>query len=460
MNLSHYDSSSAPTCEHFMASDKFIRFVMGPFGSGKSTAMVHEIVRRACMQAPEDGVRKSRWAIVRNTYPQLRDSTIRTFLDWYPDGIWGQYKVAEHEYHMKFRLDDDTEVNAEILFRALDGPGQIGNLLSVEYTGAWLNEAREISFEVYEAIQGRLGRYPSAKGGTGPTWDGLLMDSNPPDVDHWLYNVFEVIKPSNAEAFYQPSGLSDEAENIENLKPGYYPNMRIGKSPDWVKVYIEGQYGFVREGKPVYGEYNDEIHCKPVEYNPKLELIRGWDFGRHPACLYVQIDNRGRLCVLDELVAEGMGIESFAKLALDHTKQKFPDARIDRDIGDPSGSFGNEVTETTPFSVLWDLGVRIEEGVQDLDIRISSVKARLTALIDGKPAFIIDPTCNVTRKGFIGGYCYRRMNVGGGEKYSDKPDKQGKYSHSQDCLQYICTRMFDTGGTSKPHVPRVLGMMR
>jgi hypothetical protein len=236
--------------------------------------------------------------------------------------------------------------------------------------------------------------------------------------------------------------------------------MAIGKSPDWVRVYIEGQYGFVREGKPVYEEYNDSLHCKKVDYNPKLDVVRGWDFGRHPACVWVQIDNRGRLCVIDELVGEGMGIETFAKLALDKTARDMPGARIDRDIGDPSGGFGNEVTETTPFTVLWDMGVQVEEGVQDLDIRISSVKARLTSLVGGEPEFVIDPRCTVTRKGFIGGYCYRRMNVGGGAKYADKPDKQNKYSHSHDCLQYICTRMYETGGIVSHHTPKVVGLMR
>jgi len=458
--ISHYDSSSCPTGERFAKNNRFIRFLMGPFGSAKSTTCVHELVRRACLQgADREGIRKSRWAVVRNTYPQLRDSTIRTFLDWYPEGVWGTYKVEPKEFHMKFRLEDGTEVHAEILFRALDSPRDIANLLGVEYTGAWIDEAREVGYELFAALQGRVGRYPSVKDGVGATWDGIMMCSNPPDMDHWLYNLFEVQKPDNAEAFYQPSGLSPKAENLANLKKGYYENMAVGKDPDWVKVYIEGAYGFVREGKPVYLEYKDAIHCSAtVRYDANYALVRGWDFGRTPACVWLQVTNRGKVKVIDEMTSDGMGIEVFAKEVLDYTKRTYPNCTIDQDVGDPSGGFGNEVTETTAFSVLWDLGINIEEGVQDPDIRISAVKTRLSTLIDGEPAFMLSDKCNVLRKGFIGGYCYKRMQMSG-ERYADKPDKQSKYSHPHDALQYPMTRLFEAG-SSTGRAPKVVGGFR
>lgn len=456
--LKAYDSSGAPTGERFTKSDKFLRYLQGPFGSAKSTTCVHELVRRACRQAPDkSGVRKSRWAIVRNTYPQLRDSTIRTFMDWYPPEAWGTYKVAEHDYTMHFKLGDGTEVKAEILFRALDTPAQIGNLLGVEYTGAWIDEAREISYEIFKALQGRVNRYPSMKDGVGPTWSGIFACSNPPDTDHWLYTVFEENRQENAEAFYQPSGLSDKAENMKNLSPTYYTNMAIGKDPDWIQVYIDGRYGFVREGMPVYKEYKDNVHCRETKYSPQMPIIRGWDFGRTPTCVFVQITHRGQVRVIDEMTSEGMGIEVFAKEVLDYTKRTYNYGTIERDIGDPSGNFGNDVTETTPFSALWDLGVNIEAGVQDLDMRLSSVKTRLSTMIDGLPGLVIDPRCKVLRKGFIGGYCYKRIQVGG-ERYMDKPDKAGKYSHPHDALQYICTLMFDSAPPDR-EPPKVLGKM-
>ena len=55
-----------------MKDDSFFRGVRGPVGSGKSVSCCIEIFRRAAKQEPSpDGKRKSRWAVIRNTNPQL-----------------------------------------------------------------------------------------------------------------------------------------------------------------------------------------------------------------------------------------------------------------------------------------------------------------------------------------------------------------------------------------------------
>src|SRR5579871_1357194 len=52
----------------FHESKHFVKVVMGPYGSGKSTMCIQEIVRQACnMPAWSNGRRKSKWLIVRNT---------------------------------------------------------------------------------------------------------------------------------------------------------------------------------------------------------------------------------------------------------------------------------------------------------------------------------------------------------------------------------------------------------
>ena len=73
---------SGQTIKRFFKSDAFVRGVMGPLGSGKSTACVLEILRRAKMQVPgPDGIRRSRWAIIRNSYPELKSTTLKTWAD-------------------------------------------------------------------------------------------------------------------------------------------------------------------------------------------------------------------------------------------------------------------------------------------------------------------------------------------------------------------------------------------
>src|SRR5690348_7765628 len=136
-----YDYTGSPTLKEFALSPAFLRCVTGPFGSGKSSACVMEIIRRAKEQAPGlDGIRRTRWAVIRNTYTELRDTTIKTFHDWLPPSMFGTWQVANHDY----QITAIPGVYIEILFRALDNEADVKKLLSMELTGAWLNESREI----------------------------------------------------------------------------------------------------------------------------------------------------------------------------------------------------------------------------------------------------------------------------------------------------------------------------
>jgi len=428
-----YDLTNVPTVRDFMKSDAFIRGLMGPFGSGKSTGCVMEIIRRAHEQAPgPDGIRRTRWAVIRNSFPQLRDTTIKTFHEWVPPSKFGQWKVNDHT----FVIDGFKGVEIEVMFRALDRPDQVSNLLSLEVTGAWINEAREIPKVIFEALQGRVGRYPRMADG-GATWAGVFMDTNPPDEDSWWYKLFEEDRPLNAEVFKQPSAMGPHGENLNNLRKGYYENLAAGKDPEFIKVYIDGQYGFSMDGRPIYPEYRDATHCKKVEVIPGLPIHRGWDFGLTPACVFSQFSPRGQWRVFKEMVADDMGVDRFSDLVIAESSKFEGHPFID--IGDPAGLQRSQSDEKTCFSILHAKGIMISGGDQDLTARIESVKRPLNTMVDGDPGFMIDPSCRVLRKGFNGGYQYRRLKVSG-ERFTDTPDKN-EYSHPHDALQYTGTRL-------------------
>jgi hypothetical protein len=86
-----YSYDSVPTIKRFSQSRAFIRGLMGPFGSGKSSGCVIELVRLAKRQLLVDGKRRARFACIRNTYGRLADTTIKTFLHWLPDGVFSTY---------------------------------------------------------------------------------------------------------------------------------------------------------------------------------------------------------------------------------------------------------------------------------------------------------------------------------------------------------------------------------
>lgn len=430
-----YSYKGVPTIDAFARSNKFFRGLMGPFGSGKSSGCVIEFPRRTDMQkAQGDGVKRARYAAIRNTYRQLEDTTIRTFEQWMPFSDFGRYYSSDHT----FVCDKVPGMEFEVLFRALDNDRHVKNLLSLELTGAWINEAREIPKTIVDALEGRVGRYPGVKDG-GCDWFGIWADTNPPDDDSWWYKHFEETAPENAELFKQPSGLSDAAENMQNLPPNYYKNLMLGKSDEFVKVYIKGEYGYVADGKPVYPEYNDRVHCQHVEAVKGLPIYRGWDFGLTPACMLSQLLPSGRWIILDELMADDMGIERFGNNVITWCGQKWDGFEFE-DIGDPAGESKSQTDEKTCFQILNAMGIKIRGGDQDPNIRIESVKKPLNMMVSGLPAFTLHPRCKTLRKGFMGRYRYRRMQTAQ-ERYDNKPEKN-EYSHVHDAAQYVATKLF------------------
>ncbi len=78
--------------KQFMKDESFFRGLRGPVGSGKSVSCCIEVMRRALEQKKgPDGKRKSRWAVIRNTNPQLKTTTIKTWLDWFEEEHWGNF---------------------------------------------------------------------------------------------------------------------------------------------------------------------------------------------------------------------------------------------------------------------------------------------------------------------------------------------------------------------------------
>ena len=433
---------ASPTMAKFHKSDAFVRSLFGPIGSGKSVACVAEMMRISCfVQQPTPGtnVRESRWVVVRNTYRELMDTTIQTFFDWVPEHT-GVFLKQDLKFTFKQALPDGTIVKAEFLFRALDKPDDIKKLLSLEVTGGWLNEAREIPKAIMDMLIGRLGRYPRKVDGMGgATRYCLLMDTNPPDSDHWYYKLFEEQKPEGYEIFYQPSGLSPEAENIKNLPDGYYQKMQAGKDQEWINVYVHGQYGFVQDGKPVWPEYKDDFHHtdKEITVPKSLTIHVGIDFGLTPAAIFGVRTPTDQIIAFDELVAEDMDARTFGRLLKQKINSEYSGYNF-RFTGDPAGDFRAQSDSSTPFMMLAAEKIPAAPAwTNDPVIRIGAAAAPMKRLDSaGNPGFLVGPKCKVLRKALSGGYKYRRIKVAGDERYHDVPDKN-RYSHPADGFQYL-----------------------
>jgi len=477
------------TLKAFMKDDHFFRGLRGPVGSGKSACCAIEMFRRALAQEPnEQGIRRTRWAVVRNTNPQLRTTTIKTWLDWFPENIWGKmlWHPPPYTHHIK-----KGDLDMEVIFLALDRPEDVKKLLSLELTGVWINEAREVPKQIVDACTMRVGRFPSMKDG-GPTWYGVIADTNAPDEDHWWpimageapipdhigrEESLMLIKPDTWAFFTQPGGmvanvdyegvvtdyqLNPKAENLKNLTPNYYPSIITGKTKSWIDVYVLNRLGSLTDGKAIYQMFDEVAHVskEPILSTPGVPIIIGLDFGLTPAAAFCQ-NVRGRWFVLHELVAQDMGIVRFAEILRIEMAQRFPGAQFVI-YGDPAGDYRAQTDERTPFQILRQAGLKAYIApTNDPSLRIEAVSNPLNRMVDGQPGFMIDQRCVNLIKGFRGGYQYRRLQVSGGNRYEDKPDKN-KYSHIHDALQYaLCgggeSRTLTVGrGDTKPVVARAM----
>jgi hypothetical protein len=424
---------SGPTVRSWMESEAFVKFLMGPFGSGKTAGGVVEILRRSQLQAPgPDGKRRTRWAIIRNTFSDLKSTTIKSWEQWCPSGF-GKFTVGTSPIVHHIKTED---LDMEVLFVPLDREDDVRKLLSLELTGALVDECREIPKAIFDALTGRVGRYPSRLQG-GCTWSGIMGITNPPDTEHWLYKIAQDL-PEGWAFFKQPSGRSPEAENIQNLPQGYYTRMMAGKDPEWIKVYIDGEFGFLIEGKPVYPGFRDSVHVAPqrIAPLPSIGLTLHADWGLTPAAVILQQWPDGRILGVDEFVCDDSGIVRFANSLSAYMRTTYPDHDVVAATGDPAGTTRGP-DEDTIFEIMnrhtpwrWK-----PAPTNDITLRIEAVSILLNRMVDGKPGFILNPGCGRLRKGFNGGYHFDRGKTGNGTQFHEVPAKN-MFSHPHDALQY------------------------
>ena len=426
-----------PTIGKFMLDESFVRLIMGPVGSGKSAGCFMELLRRARLQEPDNkGVRRTRMAIIRNTLQQLKQTCLADIEMWLNPIC--KYKVSDSTIQVRFPLGDGTRVESDWMLIPLDTKADQQRLLSLNLTGAWVSEFREIDPSLISALSGRLGRFPS-QAVAKPTWYGIVAETNPPDEDSEWYTLLEVERPPNWAFYKQPGGLSEDAENIENLPEGYYENLMANNNSDWSDIHVHAQYGKSLGGQAVFrASFKPDFHIKPADellVNENSPLMIGQDFGRTPACLIGQVDSRGRLVIYDELTTEDMGIEQFAKRVMRPLLyEKYSGFRMFM-VGDPKGRDKDQVGEESPFDVLRRLGFQIEPApTNNIDPRLRAVEQLLLQQVDGGPALIISDNCPTLCQAMKYWYRYRRKTTG---VLEDKPEKTHPWSDVADCLQYM-----------------------
>lgn len=425
-----------PTQRKFIFDGSRLKAYKGPAGCAKTSTICAAGLMRALFQPGSKGL------VARYDYNDLMDTTklrMEEMINRLPPGVLLQRDKSPPEkwWIQPVLGSGDPDEVSEITFMGLKDPKG-----SYEFDWAIIDEADECEDKHVRLVNSRL---RNRVGGKDLPYS-VMLAFNPPDVTHWLYTACTGLDHRNrkvAEPWLQLFEPEPE-ENLRNLPAGYYEELTRSLLPDQAARLVRGEWGGTFPGSPVYKEFNPVMHCKSglaQKFDPHSVLYRFWDFGyNHPAVVFAQLDDRGRLLILRELVAEKIEIQPLAERVKNFTVEMFPGARDVRDYGDPAArqkkDTGSTLTELgkVGITLMYRIVPSIEEGVRH-------VRTVLTRLVDGEPQFQIDPhEAPVLTAALRGGYHLD-------DKTGTKPVKDGYYEHIADALRYGVSNVMQGAAT-------------
>jgi hypothetical protein len=471
--------------------DSIVRIVRGPRGSGKSIALVAEMMGLAFEMAPQaDGVRRSRFMVVRSTYREHATATIPTHKDMMSGMVkYGSIcKGSEpSETNVRIPMPDGTVVEMHAIYLAVD---QLDwqKIRGTEFTYAFVEELGTSwpDVEVVSRLLESAGRFPSRRGFSQSYIDecenvgkplfrrGVAAVTNGPFSTHPLKTI-ELNPPAGWRVFVQPPPFIEIPEKeyvgdtetvirrdgnvyIENSECqyakihssgfGYWAAQIPGTSLAALQSSILGMYSEALSGKPVYPSFRKESVMQRVPTladTRRLHIIAGMDTsGFNPGCVFTAMVE-GSLNVLGEIGANDVGFEEFVEdYLVPYVNAKFRDNQITF-ILDPSNP-RNAVTKTTAMQVLHKEGFKARLApTNNLADRHNAVNNYLVK-VNG---FKISADALMTLEGLAGGHKYKAVKGAVG-LYSDKPDKTGPYSHYIDALEYAALEHRGRVASSQP----------
>jgi len=454
-------------------SDSKYMFIRGSVGSGKSSGCIMHCFLNAMEQAPDlNGVRRSRYGILRATYPNLKSTTVESWKEWFGPTVKIVYDIPIRGTVKMPHPDGRTTIEMELVFLALDREEDVIKLQSLQLVGAHLNETAEIPRGVFQMLKSRIDRYPKKfkvhpdyrdeykhlenkkTGKVGAVNPFIISDYNSVPTEHWLYKIAEEERPEKHEFWTQPSALimcskqqgfvmdggdnwykiNPFADNLEHLSEDYYVDQVSGADPEWVSVFVLNNYGNLRGGKPVYKMYDDKVHFsdKPFEVSKGIPIVIGMDTGLTPAAAFTQFTSSGQFVIFDEIVTEDCSIHEFAYDHLwPHIRNHYKGHQFEI-VLDPENKRG-QTDKKTARDILIKAGFPVSLGKSNNPAqRFESV----VFFLRKKDGLIVTPKCPIIRKGFLSEFKYDKVSTTvQGTQWKEKVTKN-IYSHVHEGLQY------------------------
>jgi phage terminase large subunit len=202
------------------------------------------------------------------TYPLLRDTTLREFINICPTGIIKSYNKTEQ--HFIFHTHKPG-VYSEIIFRAFDDPNKLKSL-NLGFAG--IEEMTDTTEDIFKMLRTRMRQLDMPGCIFGAT--------NPGNFGNWVYKNFIESPIENSEIIYSVS-----ADNVFLPKEYLFDLKEIKKSnPQYYERMVMGKWGAL-EGL-IYNHPMDNRVDKLPSKNKIDRWIAGLDFGfNHPTALII-----------------------------------------------------------------------------------------------------------------------------------------------------------------------------
>lgn len=417
-----------PVQRGFIQSQAKADLFSARMGEGKSTALVWSIFHHTRHNPG------AQWALIRDTWDTLESTTMAEFFKWFPPGVCGEYISSRKTFTWRM----DGMGGGKVKFIPMDDPQDASKLQSLPLAGFAIDEPAPaadtggVSQEIFDIGMSRL-RQP------GINYYCAKLATNNPDEGHWSYKKF--VDPGTKDyRVWQ----TQEPENVKNLPPSYYENLRSiwTDRPDLVDRFVDGKYGYQSKGQKVTKEFNPAIHLTHGLFAVRNKpLILLWDFGLNPTCIITQVSPQGHWNMIHSFVGDGIGVEELIDAEVQPTLRQYYDKFKWMHIGDPAGKTreASSSKNTAVRTIQKKLGGKFKAGEVSISNRVESLRMALRKTVGGTGLVQIDRhECEHVYHALRGGWHYPVSKSGA---VGREPAKD-KHSHPGDAVSYGASVLF------------------
>ena len=211
-------------------------------------------------------------SIVRASFPSLRGSIMRDFIE-----ILHTLNLYSEKNHNKTEHIYQFDNGSKVEFFSTDSEQKLrGRKRDILYC----NEANELTEDVFLQLKIR-------------TTGKIIMDWNPSDDDHFLYNICKgddavLIKSTYKDNPFLSDSLVKELENLINADEQYY------------KIYVLGERPTKTTRIYTHFKFTSEDHL----FDSWDDISYGLDLGYNDPCVLTEIKYKGDKIYVKELLYE------------------------------------------------------------------------------------------------------------------------------------------------------------